>query len=63
MDEYTLYEYVRTAYRKTNVSFCRPITESLIIQLVGSFGLDILKNTKLITPTAYPGQYVLACEV
>lgn len=63
MDEYTIYEYVRDAYRKVNVSFHRPLTEALIVQLVGYFGLDILKNTKLIEPTTCPGQYVLWCEV
>lgn len=59
MLEYTLYEYVRDAYRKVNASFYRPITEDLIVQLVGTFGLDILKKTKLIEPTSNPGQYVL----
>ena len=62
MIEYTLYEYVRDAYKKANSTFYRPLTEDLIIHLVGGFGLDILKNTKLIAPTSYPGEYVLCCE-
>lgn len=61
--EYAMYEYLRDAYRHTNTSFYRPLTEDLIVHLVGRFGLDILKNTKLIEPTAYPGQYVLSCEI
>lgn len=61
--EYDIYEYVREAYRSVNVSFHRPLTEALIVQLVGKFGLDILKSSKLIEPTSYPGQYVLSCEV
>lgn len=62
MNEYTIYEYVRDAYRKMKTKFYIPLTESLIIELVGKFGLDILKNTKLIEPTDYPGQWVLSCE-
>lgn len=62
MDEYVIYEYVRNAYKSLNKSFYIPITESLIIQLVGNFGLDILKDSNLIEPTAYSGQYVLCCE-
>ena len=62
MTEYTLYEYLRDAYRKVNASFYRPLTEDLIVELVGSFGLDILKSAKLIAPTEYSGQYVLCCE-
>lgn len=61
--EYNIYEYVRDAYQSVNVSFRRPLTETLIVQLVGTFGLDILKSGKLIEPTNYPGQYVLSCEV
>lgn len=57
--ECSIYEYVREAYRKVNVSFYKPITEDLIVHLVGQFGLDILKKAKLIEPTSYPGQYVL----
>lgn len=60
--EYTLYEYVREAYGRANSSLYRPLTEDLIIHLVGAFGLDILKNTKLIEPTGGMGQYVLCCE-
>lgn len=60
--EYYLYEYVRNAYMQVNTSFYRPLTEALIVALVGRFGLDILKNTKLIEPTSNPGQYVLCCE-
>ena len=59
MDEYTLYNYVRDAYRRTNASFHRPLTEDLIVHLVGYFGLDILKRTRLIEATGYPGHYVL----
>ena len=62
MTEYDIYEYVRDAYRKVNASFHTPLTESLIVTLVGEFGLDILKSSKLIEPTNYPGQYVLWCE-
>lgn len=62
MLEYTVYEYVRHAYRQAGTSFYRPLTEELIVHLVGAFGLDILKSAKLITPTNYPGQYVLCCE-
>lgn len=61
--EYDIYEYVRDAYQSVNATFYRPLTETLIVQLVGTFGLDILKSTKLIEPTSYPGQYVLSCEV
>lgn len=60
--EYALYEYVRDAYRRVNASLYRPLTEDLIVTLVGTFGLDILKNAKLVEPTSYPGQYVLWCE-
>ena len=60
--EYALYEYVRDVYKTQNASFYRPLTEALIIQLVGKFGLDILTRSKLIGPTDYPGQYVLWCE-
>jgi hypothetical protein len=63
MIEYILYEYVRDAYRQTNSSFSRPLTEDLIIHLVGGFGLDILKKAKLIEPTSFTGQYVLCCEI
>lgn len=59
MIEYTLYEYVREAYKRANTSVYRPLTEDLIVRLVGTFGLDILKSTKLIEPTTYPGQYIL----
>lgn len=62
MTEYDIYEYVRNAYRKVNASFHTPLTEDLIVELVGQFGLDILKSTKLIEKTSYPGQYVLWCE-
>lgn len=62
MTEYTIYEYVREAYRKVNASFHTPLTEDLIVTLVGKFGLDILTSTKLIGKTAVPGQYVLWCE-
>lgn len=62
MTEYDIYEYVRAAYQKVNASFHTPLTEDLIVTLVGTFGLDILKTTKLIEPTSYPGQYVLWCE-
>ena len=61
--EYVLYEYLRDVYKHTNTSVYRPLTEDLIVHLVGKFGLDILKNTKLIEPTTYPGQYVLSCEI
>ena len=61
--EYDIYEYVRGAYRQANTSFYRPLTEDLIVELVGRFGLDILKSSKLIEPTTFPGQYVLSCEV
>lgn len=61
--EYDIYEYVRDAYRKVSASFYTPLTEVLIVQLVGKFGLDILKSSKLIEPTSYPGQYILSCEV
>lgn len=61
--EYDIYEYVRDAYRSVNVTFHRPLTETLIVQLAGTFGLDILKSSKLIEPTGCPGQYVLSCEV
>lgn len=57
--EYTLYDYVRDAYKRTNESNYCPLTESFIMGLVGSYGLDILKQTKLIEPTSNPGQYVL----
>ena len=60
--EEQLYEYVRVAYSAINTSFYRPLTEDLIIHLVGSFGLDILKKTKFIEETAVMGQYVLCCE-
>lgn len=64
MLEYTLYEPVRDAYQRANASsFWRPLTEDFVISIVGSFGLDILVTTKLITPTDNPGQYVLSCEV
>lgn len=62
MDEYDIYKYVRDAYRKMNASFYTPLTEDLIVRLVGQFGLDILKSTKLIGETSYPGHYVLWCE-
>ncbi len=62
MTEYDIYEYVRDAYRKVNVSFHIPLTEDLIVNLVGTFGLDILKSSKLIETASYPGQYVLWCE-
>lgn len=62
MTEYDIYEYVRDTYRKVNVSFHTPLTEDLIVTLVGKFGLDILTSTKLIGPANYPGQYVLWCE-
>lgn len=62
MTEYTIYEYVRDAYRKVNASFHTPLTEDLIVTLVGTFGLDILKSSKLIEKASYPGQYVLWCE-
>lgn len=62
MTEYDIYEYIRAAYRKVNASFHAPLTEDLIVELVGKFGLDILKSTKLIEATSYPGQYVLCCE-
>lgn len=61
--EYVLYEYLRDAYKHTNTAVYCPLTEDLIVHLIGRFGLDILKNTKLIEPTAYPGQYVLSCEI
>jgi hypothetical protein len=57
--EYTLYEYVRDAYKSINTPLYRPLTEDLIVHLVGGFGLDILKKTKLIEPAENPGQYVL----
>lgn len=60
--EYDIYEYVRDAYKKVNVSFHRPLTEDLIVSLVGKFGLDILRASRLIEQTSYPGQYVLCCE-
>lgn len=60
--EYDIYEYVRNAYLKVNASFYRPLTEDLIVELVGQFGLNILKSTRLIDETSYPGQYVLCCE-
>lgn len=63
MSEYDIYEYVRDAYKKVNVSFHRPLTKDLIVALVGQFGLDILKSSKLIEATSYPDQYVLCCEV
>lgn len=63
MIEYKIYEYVRDAYRQVNKSFHCPITEDLIIQLVGTYGLDILKKTLLIEPTSNPGQYVLCSEM
>lgn len=62
MIEYQLYEYIRDAYKRISAPFYYPLTEGLIVQLVGTFGLDILKNTKLIEPTDNPGQYVLCCE-
>lgn len=62
MIEKILYEHVRDVYRQINEPFYTPLTEDLIISLVGSFGLDILKSTKLIGPTSNPGQYVLWCE-
>ncbi len=58
MTEYDIYEYVRNAYRKISVSFHTPLTEDLIVSLVGQFGLDILKSSKLIETASYPGQYV-----
>ena len=60
--EYRLYEYVRNTYKQIKASFYCPLTEALIVTLVGRFGLDILKNAKLIEPTSNPGQYVLCCE-
>lgn len=62
MTEYDIYEYICAAYRKVNSSFYTPLSEDLIVELVGKFGLDILKSTKLIEATSYPGQYVLCCE-
>lgn len=62
MDEYTMYEYVRDTYRELTAKIYRPLTENLIVHLVGKFGLDVLKNTKLIEPTEYHGTYVLSCE-
>lgn len=62
MIETVLYEQVRNAYSLMNESFSRPIAEDLIIHLVGTFGLDMLKKTKLIGPTDNPGQYILWCE-
>lgn len=61
--EYDIYEYVRDAYRNVNVSFHRPLTKDFIVMLVGQFGLDILRKSKLIEATSYPDQYVLCCEV
>ena len=62
--EYIIYDYLKSEIKrvKKNVSFDIPISEDVIITLVGLFGLDILKDTKLIEPTAYPGRYMLSCE-
>ena len=60
--EYTFYEYIRDAIREANAKLYAPITEDLIVHLVGYFGFDILKNTMLIAPTENPGQYVLCGE-
>lgn len=60
--EEQLYQVVRCVYKTNGASCYRPLTEDLIIHLVGSFGLDILKKAKYLNPTAVPGQYVLWCE-
>ena len=62
MIEYKLYEYVRDAYRKVNNGVYSSLTEDLIMHLVGAFGLDILKRSKLIAPTDCYGHYVLCGE-
>jgi hypothetical protein len=61
--EYILYEHVRHAYKMLTKNVYSPLTEDLIVSLIGSFGLEMLLNTSLIVPTNYPGQYVLCCEV
>ena len=64
MDEYTIYNYIRKRILefKNARAFYVPITTDLIVQFVGQFGLDILKEAKLIEPTEYPGQWFLCCE-
>lgn len=62
MNEYAIYEYVRNVVMSIDKTFKRPITKDLIIHLVGTYGLDILENAKLIAPTESPYQYVLSCE-
>ena len=57
--ENALYNYIRDAYKNLGASVYCPLTDSLIIQLVGIFGFDILANAKLIEPTKCPGQWVL----
>lgn len=64
MDEYVIYDYLKSEIErvKSESHFHIPITEDLIRYLVGQFGLDILRDSKLIEPTTYPGQYVMSCE-
>lgn len=64
MNEYVIYDYLKSEIKRVKGStpFHVPITEDLVRHLVGQFGLDILRDTKLIEPTTYPGQYVMSCE-
>ena len=64
MSEYDIYDYLKSEIKrvKNESHFYVPITEDLIRHLVGQFGLDILRDTKLIESTTYPGQYVMSCE-
>lgn len=57
--ENTLYHYILDVYKDRGASLYRPLTDALIIELVGRFGFDILVNAKLIEPAKHPGQWFL----
>lgn len=60
--EEQLYQVIRCVHKTDSKRCYQPLTENLIIHWVGKFGLDILKETKYLKPTAVSGQYVLWCE-
>ena len=56
-----IYRYIANNFTSNGETFNKPITEELLMQLIGTFGIDILKEEGFIEPSDCPDSYIW-CE-